>query len=234
VRHAQASVLGCPPLASPGLASKPGYPASQANRAILFRHLAFDIRIPCSPPASIHSAASNQTGGMAALRLLVVLLVAWLVLADFVVAREANPYPHRSAAILLGLILGEVGLVASWSALSRSSWLASAGMVWLTAAAAAWPMSLNTAPSWQAWAGLLLIYAGGVVAVWKILLAWGVHIDGLGERTQPPEGRLRSRQYSLARLMEITTAAAMTLGIGSWLALPSTEPYVAAASMLGL
>ncbi len=168
---------------------------------------------------------------MAATRLLLVMLGTLLLLADGIALRHAAAFPHPTAAVLLGLLIGQLGLVASWAACARRSWLIRVALVWACAALVAWPISQWTGPSWRAWAGLLLIYAMLVVAAWKLLLAAGYQWTNL-ECAQPAQGaRLRAHQFSLAWMLQTTTALALALGVGSWLALPAVKPLLAVASI---
>lgn len=169
---------------------------------------------------------------MATTRLLLVMLGTLLLLADGIALRHAQAFPHPSAAVLLGLVIGQVGLIASWGACSRQSWLVRVPLVWFCAAVAAWPMSLCSGPSWRAWAGLLLIYAMIVVIAWKLLLAAGYRWSTAAEPATNPSPTLRPHQFSLAWMLQGTTALALALGVGSWLALPESKPWLAVASIV--
>jgi hypothetical protein len=168
---------------------------------------------------------------MVAIHLLGSLLAILLGLGSAIALRSAEAYPHPSAAILLGLTLGEVGLVATWSACARRSWMARAAIAWASAALAAWPLSLCSGPSWSAWAGLLLVYCLTIAAVWKLLLAAGYRWSGLAEAAPAAPDRLQPHQFSLAWLMQAMTACALALGIGSWLTLPPAHTTAAVVSL---
>ena len=168
---------------------------------------------------------------MAGTRLLVVMLGTLLLLADGIALRHAQPFPHPTAAVLMGLVIGQLGLVASWAACSRGSWLVRVAIVWACAALAAWPVAQCTGPAWRAWAGLLLIYALMVVAAWKLLLAAGYQWSSVEQDSVAPPGNLRAHQFSLAWMLRATTALALALGVGSWLALPAIKPWLAVASI---
>lgn len=164
-------------------------------------------------------------------RLLLVMLGTLLLLADGIALRHAAAFPHPTAAVLLGLVIGQLGLIASWAACSRRMWLLRVAVVWGCAALAAWPISAVTAPSWRAWAGLLLIFALLVAAAWKLLLAAGYRWANVDRAEQRVVSRLQSHQFSLAWMMQATTALALALGVGSWLALPAVKPHLAVASI---
>ena len=66
---------------------------------------------------------------MAALRLLSVLVITLLVLSDFAAARGAEAYPDPRGVIFVGLVLGELALVATWCACAKRSWPRSARRV---------------------------------------------------------------------------------------------------------
>lgn len=167
---------------------------------------------------------------MSILRLLVALLVAWLILADCALARHAPTFPQPLSAVMLGMLLGEMALVASWAACARRSWIVRSAVAWSCAALLAWPASVFSGPSWQAWAGLLLIYSAVVAFCWKLLHASGYHWEWPGLAAISPARRLQPHQFSLAWMMEVLTLSAATLGLGSWLALPSIQPWIAAVS----
>ncbi len=169
---------------------------------------------------------------MAIIRVLLVLFVTWLILADCVLARHTEPFPHPSAAIMLGLLLGEAGLVASWFACARQHWLTRLAVVWVVMAVLAWPAALYSGPSWRAWAGLLLLFSGGIAFGWKLMHASGWQLEWPTSFSTRRATNLRGYQFSLASLMELTTIVAATLGLASWLALPDRQPVIAACGML--
>ncbi|HTN75030.1 MAG TPA: hypothetical protein VL096_07275 [Pirellulaceae bacterium] len=171
---------------------------------------------------------------MAILRVLLALFVAWLILADCLLARHSAALPHPSGGIMLGLLLGEAGLVATWFATSRQPWPLRLAISWLTMALLAWPAALYSGPSWRQWVGLLLLFTSGVAVGWKIVQASGWRWCWPGENTPPPQRLLGARQYSLATMLEWLTTAATTLGLASWLALPDKQPLVAATSIVCL
>lgn len=167
---------------------------------------------------------------MSASRLLLSLLGVLLVVADILALRHAQPFPHPTAALLLGLVIGQVGLVASWAACSRQSWLVRISITWSVAALAAGPLAMNSSPLWREWAALLLMYATTVVVAWKLTLA-------AGYRWSLPSGRaaasrLKEHQFSLAWMLQTVTTASLALGASSWLMLPVHKPHLAVASML--
>lgn len=171
---------------------------------------------------------------MAVVRLLLALLITWLILADCLLARTATPFPHPTAGIMLGLLLGEAGLIASWFACSRQHWLARLALGWLAMALLAWPAAMYSGPSWRQWAGLLLLFSGGVALGWKMVQASGWVWEWPTSLSTSTSSKLRSYQFSLAALMELMTTTAATLGLASWLALPDRQPLLAACSVLVL
>lgn len=170
---------------------------------------------------------------MAALRLLLVLLGILLGLANAVALRECRHFPHPTAAVVLGLALGELGLITSWAALARRSWMVRVAIAWAFAALAAWPLAQISGPSWRAWAGMLLLFAIVVVIAWQGLLAIGFQWRARAaiRRECPPLG---PRQCSLSGMLQVITACALALGMSSWLALPDREPGLAVISILTL
>jgi hypothetical protein len=170
---------------------------------------------------------------MGALRLLLALLGILLALANAVALRDCQNFPHPTAAVVLGLGLGELGLITSWAALARRSWMVRVAIAWAFAALAAWPLSQLSGPSWRAWAGMLLLFAIVVVIAWQALLATGLRLHAktstLSER--PPLG---PRQCSLSSMLQVITACALALGISSWLKLPERDPVLAVMSILTL
>ena len=170
---------------------------------------------------------------MAALRLLLVLLGILLGLANAVALRDCQHFPHPTAAVVLGLALGELGLITSWAALARRSWMVRVAIAWAFAALAAWPLAQVSGPSWRAWAGMLLLFAIVVAIAWQGLLATGLrwHTRTFTPSERPPLG---PRQCSLAGMLQVITACALALGISSWLALPDRDPGVAVISIFTL
>jgi hypothetical protein len=171
---------------------------------------------------------------MAVLRLLFVLFALLLLLADGLTARHGAGFPHPTAGVMLGLLLGEAGLVATWSACSRRHWVLRLAVAWLTMALLAWPAAYYTGPSWRQWTGLLLLFGAGVALGWKLVYAtgWSWHLPETQAATD--QSALRPLQFSMANMLEWTTTLALTLGVGSWLALPDRQPFLAALSILAL
>lgn len=162
-----------------------------------------------------------------------VLLATSLLLADGIALRHAQAFPHPTAAILLGMLLGQVGLIATWAACSRGSWMVRVMVAWAVIAFAAWPLSLHSSPTWQAWAGLLLIYSAVIVAGWKLTLAAG-YCWKVETRVARHPQLLKPHQFSLAWLLKTSTACSLALGMFSWLALPAQHPITALASIMML
>jgi hypothetical protein len=162
-------------------------------------------------------------------RLLLVLLATLLLLGDGIAWRHVQPFPHPSAAVLVGLLLAQLGLVASWAACGRRSWLVRTAVTWTCAALIAWPLSQCTGPSWRAWASLLLIYSAAIVIAWKLLLAAGYRwtIGAIA----PQASSLRAHQCSLAWILRSLTTCSLALGIGSWLSLPLHDPWTAIVTL---
>jgi hypothetical protein len=171
---------------------------------------------------------------MAAARLLFLLLAVMLLLGDVIAARQGQSFPHPSAAIMLGLVLGELALVASWAACSRGSWLVRVAVAWSAAAAAAHPLALFSGPTWQAWAGLLLIYSATIALGWRLLLAAGYEWSWPFGEEPAAVSRLLPHQYSLQWMLKAITACSLALGLGSWLALPANDPWLAVATIVTL
>jgi len=172
---------------------------------------------------------------MAALRLLSVLVITLLVLSDFAAARGAEAYPDPRGVIFVGLVLGELALVATWCACARRSWILRVAIAWACAAGAAWPLAMFSAPSWSAWMGLLLVYSAVIAAGWKVLLSSGWQWNVAGSALAGfHKNNLRPRQISLAWIMEAMTALSLALGVGSWLALPARGPWLALATIVWL
>lgn len=169
---------------------------------------------------------------MAVLRLLVVLFIAWLILADVALARQAPTFPQPLAAVMLGLLLGEMALIATWAACARRSWVVRAAVTWGCAALLAWPAALYSGPSWRAWTGLLLIFSAVVAFCWKVLELQGFGWQWPETEVRSPQRRLLPHQFSLAWMLETITVASATLGLGSWLALPSVQPWIAALTAI--
>lgn len=169
---------------------------------------------------------------MSASRLLLSLLGVLLIVADILALRHAQPFPHPTAALLLGLVIGQVGLVASWAACSRQSWLVRISITWSVAALAAGPLAMNSSPTWREWAALLLMYATTVVVAWKLTLAAGYR--WLLPQRRAAASALKDHQFSLAWMLRTVTTASLALGASSWLMLPVHKPHLAVASMLTL
>jgi hypothetical protein len=176
-------------------------------------------------------SSGNHAEKMAAARLLFLLLAVLLLLGDVIAARQGQSFPHPTAAIMLGLVLGELALVATWAACSRGSWLVRVAICWSAAAVAAWPLALFSGPTWHAWAGLLLIYSATITIGWRLLLATGYQWSwpfGIDTSSTTP---LLPHQFSLKWMLKAITACSLALGLGSWFALPAHDPWLAVIAL---
>jgi hypothetical protein len=171
---------------------------------------------------------------MAAARLLFLLLAVLLLLGDVIAARTGQSFPHPTAAIMLGLVLGELALVATWAACSRGSWVARVAICWSAAALAAWPLALFSGPTWHAWAGLLLIYSATIATGWRLLLASGYQWQWPFGGEELHRTALLPHQFSLKWMLKTITACSLALGLGSWFALPAHDPWLAVATIVTL
>ncbi len=134
-------------------------------------------------------------------RPLVWLFVAASAVLDFVLWRTPGR-PYTADGVLTGLVLGQVGVLATWAAFSRGHRLGRAGvLVAVTAGLAVWTGS--EAPMGRGvWLAVLAVYAGFVAGVAAV-------VDAVATRAERAPGTGEGFRLPLMELFGWTIVAAV-------------------------
>lgn len=147
------------------------------------------------------------------------------ILDSLLQGRVAEEIAIPAIAAIVGCLLAQLGVVASWGVLGVASpvtrWvsglLASAGMFCFVCTGAAFVALMHagaafvTSNEWMELLGLLLVlplaYLGVQIPIWAMRLGWGCRFAAVGAPDKPP------RQFTVRGIFIATAAVAAILGL---------------------
>ena len=149
------------------------------------------------------------------------------VLVDLTVvsAVGSHRFPMPGAGVILGLVLGQVGLLATWLVLGGRSLLLRLITTLAGAALLAIPSSECSVPTVQQWMAVLFVYGTMVAAPLVVLRILGMRLLRTchQELSGKPEKYSRRWQFSIGSILLWTTCVGIVLGVLRLLDFPWTH-----------